>query len=200
MLLKTLLIKRVFIKIGEETHVNINDDIQFNVTIPPTNENVHIYQIQIVKGDVEIKEIRDSDDEVALPYDRIDNTFASNYHFNDGFVFHILANLNFRVVNEKDEHHCLDTTFKLQVSNESMSKLKPYECFEKSIIFNDLKDTILSCYIKKIDFETVEIHIVNPHHVGINGKNSDFRIQKSAFDDIAIKFAFDLSTPKYDKH
>jgi hypothetical protein len=188
MLLKTLLIKRVFIKIGEETHVNINDDIQFNVTIPPTNENVHIYQIQIVKGDVEIKEIRDSgiwtpwkkyhqtkifknflDDEVALPYDRIDNTFASNYHFNDGFVFHILANLNFRVVNEKDEHHCLDTTFKLQVSNESMSKLKPYECFEKSIIFNDLKDTILSCYIKKIDFETVEIHIVNPHHVGING-------------------------------
>uniref|UniRef100_A0AC34FLN6 Galectin n=1 Tax=Panagrolaimus sp. ES5 TaxID=591445 RepID=A0AC34FLN6_9BILA len=195
MLLKTLLIKQAKINIGDVTHITVNDDIQFSVIIPPTNKNSHVYQIQGIGKNFEILEIRDADNERSLPYDYIDKTFASNYHFKDGFVFHILADIDFHV-NNVDEFCCTDNTYKLHLPQASIASLKPRECFKKSITFNNFPNITLSCYIKKVDNEIVEVHVVNPKRVGINGSVSDFRTQFYATEDINVNFVFDPHTSK----
>jgi hypothetical protein len=196
MLLKTLLIKRAIINIGGVTHITVNDDIQFSVVIPPSDKSSHVYQIQDAKGNFEVLEIRDADDERSLPYDRIDKTFASNYHFKDGFVFHILAELDFEILGENDDNCGTENTYRLYASHASLATLKPRECVKTNINFNDSSKTVLSSYIKRVDNETIEVHIVNPHHIGINGDFSDFRMQFPDTHDVSVNLFFDLNIPK----
>uniref|UniRef100_A0AC35EYU5 Uncharacterized protein n=1 Tax=Panagrolaimus sp. PS1159 TaxID=55785 RepID=A0AC35EYU5_9BILA len=193
MLLKTLFIQPVKIQIGYTTHVNIKDNIQFSITVHPTNKEFHVYQIENIVGDFEIVKISSCEDNKVLPYDNINKTFASNYHF-DAYDFHILANVEFDVVNDSDDTYeakVKENPHHLRIPLESLTPLTPNQCFEKEIIFPEFHDLKCTCYIKKIDYETIEIHIENPQKIGINGQPTDFRSHLPATDPILLELSFD---------
>uniref|UniRef100_A0AC34FG49 Uncharacterized protein n=1 Tax=Panagrolaimus sp. ES5 TaxID=591445 RepID=A0AC34FG49_9BILA len=193
MLLKTLFNQPVNILIGHTTHVHIKDDIQFSITVQPTDKEFHIYQIENIVGDFEIVKVSSREDNKVLPYDNISKTFASNYHF-DAYNFHILADIEFEAVNNVDETYeaqVKENPHHLRIPLESLLPLLPKQCFEKEIIFPEFHNLKCICYIKKIDYETIEVHIENPQKIGINGQPTDFRSHLPASDPFLLELSFD---------
>uniref|UniRef100_A0A914Y0P4 Uncharacterized protein n=1 Tax=Panagrolaimus superbus TaxID=310955 RepID=A0A914Y0P4_9BILA len=71
-----------------------------------------------------------------------------------------------------------------------------YEYDEIKIVLSNSQRITLTCYIKKHEEDAIEVHIINPYNVKINGKKGDFKYETTDQKDINLPliFIFDPST------
>uniref|UniRef100_A0AC34F1P2 Uncharacterized protein n=1 Tax=Panagrolaimus sp. ES5 TaxID=591445 RepID=A0AC34F1P2_9BILA len=152
MLLNTILIVRN-VSLG---HIKVNDDIEF-CTVQLENGK---YQIENVKGNVELIKV------VAKHYDvNIYNGILCLWDCkrSDRYDFYIKTETKLQEV----------IVYHLQLDYKSCFALKLLQFYTKNIIIADRG--IFKCYIKKTDYQFIEVHIANPDKIIINDKKEDYQ-------------------------
>uniref|UniRef100_A0AC34G4N1 Uncharacterized protein n=1 Tax=Panagrolaimus sp. ES5 TaxID=591445 RepID=A0AC34G4N1_9BILA len=71
-----------------------------------------------------------------------------------------------------------------------------YEFDETEIILPKHNYLKFNCYFKKHENDVIEVHIVNPYNLKINGNKGDFKFETTDEKDIdlSLSFIFDPST------
>uniref|UniRef100_A0AC34EZU8 Uncharacterized protein n=1 Tax=Panagrolaimus sp. ES5 TaxID=591445 RepID=A0AC34EZU8_9BILA len=183
-LLPTLFVKSVILGVAP-VEIKLTRDTSFTVVLI-SKKSPYIFQIQDIKGNIEIQKICHPDVRVgtSLPYNRNNKTFSCNYLNSKFYEFHIMADINYTPVN------FVDINYHLHISAALLQPLRAFQCLEKDIILPGYETLVFKCFIKKVKSNAVEIHVRNPYNIIINGKTTDFQEQVPTAADINMDLCF----------
>uniref|UniRef100_A0A914P6I8 Uncharacterized protein n=1 Tax=Panagrolaimus davidi TaxID=227884 RepID=A0A914P6I8_9BILA len=176
------------------TSVDFGKDIKFTLTPECLSADSYLFHLGNLKSDLDIIKISYDcfnifNDKIKgdLSYDKEKKTFKfRNYLYYHAltFKFRVLANVEYKKV-------CyVEDTYVLHFPSKSLKMLDLFEYEEIEITLPKYPYVHFNCYFKKHEKGAVEIHIVNPHDVKIQGKKGDFIYETNDSKDVDLRLSF----------
>lgn len=148
-----------------------NNEFEFTIIPKLFFDKSYIFNVVHQKGDFEIIKITRKSSpfhaHYELRYNEQQKTFNYCYHndeFHVGIEFEILANVEYKKFNSVKD------SYQLKFPSESLKMMDLYEFDETEIILPKHNYLKFNCYFKKHENDVIEVHIVNPYNLKINGK------------------------------
>uniref|UniRef100_A0A914QHK5 Uncharacterized protein n=1 Tax=Panagrolaimus davidi TaxID=227884 RepID=A0A914QHK5_9BILA len=178
-----------------------NMEFEFTLAMKILPDKSSIFYVNNRKGDFEIEKVMEivsykmNYEEKELKYNKREKSFKCyNKNVRHGivsFVFHILAKVVYKKVKKVKEF------YNLYLPSEKLQMLDIEEYEKIEIILPNYPYFKFKCYIKKHEKDVVEVHIVNPYNLKINGNKGDFKFESMSADEsieLNLSFEFDPST------
>uniref|UniRef100_A0A914PUT9 Uncharacterized protein n=1 Tax=Panagrolaimus davidi TaxID=227884 RepID=A0A914PUT9_9BILA len=155
---------KTFIKFGESAVLRA-------VYIGKFENGYHCFKIGNPKLDFEIMKIFDVvERDMTNKYDKSKKTFVTYLSPDSTYTFHISANIQLK----PDRF----TNYQLHIPADEFRNLKLRNFIEAEIVLPDHDNLKFTYYVKKIAPSKVELFIVNPYDVEIQGMNFQTRLLK----------------------
>uniref|UniRef100_A0A914QJP9 Uncharacterized protein n=1 Tax=Panagrolaimus davidi TaxID=227884 RepID=A0A914QJP9_9BILA len=203
MFFKTKLFSNVILwPIYDIVTVKFDRKIEFSLDNRHQMNSICTFYLFNRRGDFKITKItaKINNSFMDLKYNRAEDSF-NLYQIRRQFgivklYFEILANVEFKEVNYVED------TYELFFSSKRLKMLGKYEYEKINFVLPNYQYLKFECYFKKIANGFVEVHIVNPYKLKIEGKRGDFKYETtdSKNIDLQLSFVFDPSKINNENH
>uniref|UniRef100_A0A914QPD7 BTB domain-containing protein n=1 Tax=Panagrolaimus davidi TaxID=227884 RepID=A0A914QPD7_9BILA len=194
MLIKFDFVKRTKLS-ADTTLINLLQDVELTVVYRGKFEDgYHSYKIENPKLDFEITKISykkyfgDKEYDITNKYDKSKKTFVTYFPPDSStenkylYTFYISANIQL----DPDRF----AIYQLRIPANKFESLELHNFIEAEIILPDHYNLEFTYYVKKISPSKIELFIVNPYDVEIEGNNGHFSAEYESKKDIDVEILF----------
>lgn len=144
-------------------------NMEFTLNPKPLFGNSVLFHLENQKGDFEINKITAKWNVVnreEIFYEK----FQKRFDFHDNGLYPI--DLEFEIFSkvEYKKQNSVFNSHQLKFPSERLKMLDLYEYDEIKLVMPNYNYLIFNCYFKKHEEGVIEVHIVNPYNLKINGK------------------------------
>uniref|UniRef100_A0A914PN18 BTB domain-containing protein n=1 Tax=Panagrolaimus davidi TaxID=227884 RepID=A0A914PN18_9BILA len=193
MLIKFDFVKRIQLS-ADTTLINLLQDVEMTVVYMGKCESGYSFKIENPKLDFEITKISykkyfgNTEYDITNKYDKSKKTFVTYFPPDSStenkylYTFYISANIQL----DPDRF----AIYQLRIPANKFESLELHNFIEAEIVLPDHDNLEFTYYVKKISPSKIELFIVNPYDVEIEGNNGHFSAEYESKKDIDVEILF----------